>query len=144
MTEVPDEKVIEAAKIANAYNFIMKLPDQFDTTIGDRGVTISGGERQRVAIARALVRNPEVLIFDEATSALDAESEKVVQEAIESSLKDKTAVIVAHRLSTIVHCDTIYMFDNGRVVESGTHTQLIALNGLYKNLYEIQYNKSVK
>lgn len=144
MTDVPDEKVIEAAKIANAYNFIMRLPDQFDTTIGDRGVTISGGERQRVAIARALVRNPEVLIFDEATSALDAESEKVVQEAIESSLKDKTAVIVAHRLSTIVHCDTIYMFDNGKVVESGTHTELIALNGLYKNLYEIQYNKSVK
>lgn len=144
MTDIADDRVIEAAKIANAYNFIMKLPDQFDTTIGDRGVTLSGGERQRVAIARALVRNPEILIFDEATSALDAESEKVVQEAIESSLKDKTAVIVAHRLSTIVHCDTIYMFDNGQVVESGTHSELIAKNGMYKNLYEIQYNKSAK
>lgn len=144
MTEVSDERVIEAAKIANAYNFIMSLPDQFDAIIGDRGVTISGGERQRVAIARALVRNPEVLIFDEATSALDAESEKVVQDAIESSLKNKTAVIVAHRLSTIVNCDIIYMFDKGRVVESGTHTELIAKNGLYKNLYEIQYNKEVK
>jgi subfamily B ATP-binding cassette protein MsbA len=144
MNDVSDEKVIEAAKIANAYNFIMKLPDQFDTTIGDRGVTLSGGERQRVAIARALVRNPEILIFDEATSALDAESEKVVQEAIESSLKDKTAVIVAHRLSTIVHCDTIYMFDKGKVVESGTHSELISKGGLYKNLYEIQYNKNAK
>lgn len=144
MTEVSDEKVIEAAKIANAYNFIMSLPDKFDSIIGDRGVTISGGERQRVAIARALVRNPEVLIFDEATSALDAESEKVVQDAIDSSLKDKTAVIVAHRLSTIVNCDCIYMFDKGRVVESGTHTELIAKNGYYKNLYEIQYNKEVK
>lgn len=144
MTEVSDEKVIEAAKIANAYNFIMALPDKFDSIIGDRGVTISGGERQRVAIARALVRNPEVLIFDEATSALDAESEKVVQDAIESSLKDKTAVIVAHRLSTIVNCDCIYMFDKGSIVESGTHTELIAKNGYYKNLYDIQYNKEVK
>lgn len=144
MTEVSDEKVIEAAKIANAYNFIMALPDKFDSIIGDRGVTISGGERQRIAIARALVRNPEVLIFDEATSALDAESEKVVQDAIESSLKNKTAVIVAHRLSTIVNCDIIYMFDKGRVVERGTHSELIAKNGYYKNLYEIQYNKESK
>jgi subfamily B ATP-binding cassette protein MsbA len=139
MEDVDDERVIEAAKIANAYKFIMKLPDQFDTVIGDRGVTLSGGERQRVAIARALVRNPEILIFDEATSALDVESEKVVQDAIDSSLKDKTAVIVAHRLSTIVGCDTIYMFNNGEIVEKGTHQELLDMGGYYKNLYEIQF-----
>lgn len=142
MEDVEDERVIEAAKIANAYKFIMKLPDQFDTVIGDRGVTLSGGERQRVAIARALVRNPEILIFDEATSALDVESEKVVQDAIDSSLKDKTAVIVAHRLSTIVGCDTIYMFNNGEIVEKGTHQELLDMGGYYKNLYEIQFENS--
>lgn len=142
MVDVSDDKVIEAAKIANAYNFIMNLPDQFDTTIGDRGVTISGGERQRIAIARALVRNPEILIFDEATSALDAESERVVQNAIDSSLKNKTAVIVAHRLSTIINCDTIYMFEKGSVVESGTHAELMTMNGYYKKLYDIQFQKS--
>ena len=142
MEDVDDERVIEAAKIANAYKFIMKLPDQFDTVIGDRGVTLSGGERQRVAIARALVRNPEILIFDEATSALDVESEKVVQDAIDSSLKDKTAVIVAHRLSTIVGCDTIYMFNNGEIVEKGTHQELLDMGGYYKNLYEIQFENS--
>jgi subfamily B ATP-binding cassette protein MsbA len=139
MEDVEDDSVIESAKIANAYKFIMKLPDQFDTVIGDRGVTLSGGERQRVAIARALVRNPEILIFDEATSALDVESEKVVQDAIDSSLKDKTAVIVAHRLSTIVGCDTIYMFNNGEIVEKGTHQELLEMNGYYKNLYDIQF-----
>lgn len=139
MTDVEDEKVIEAARIANAYNFIMNLPDQFDTVIGDRGVTVSGGERQRIAIARALVRNPEILIFDEATSALDAESEKVVQDAIDSSLKNKTAVIVAHRLSTIINCDTIFMFDKGKVVEYGSHSELMDINGFYKNLYELQF-----
>lgn len=143
MEDVEDDEVIESAKIANAYKFIMKLPDQFDTVIGDRGVTLSGGERQRVAIARALVRNPEILIFDEATSALDVESEKVVQDAIDSSLKDKTAVIVAHRLSTIVNCDTIYMFNNGEVVEQGTHQELLEMNGYYKNLYDIQFKKGI-
>jgi len=143
MEDVEDDEVIESAKIANAYKFIMKLPDQFDTVIGDRGVTLSGGERQRVAIARALVRNPEILIFDEATSALDVESEKVVQDAIDSSLKDKTAVIVAHRLSTVVNCDTIYMFNNGEVVEQGTHQELLEMNGYYKNLYDIQFKKGI-
>nr|CAG4635486.1 EOG090X07AW [Artemia franciscana] len=143
MEDVDDDEVIESAKIANAYKFIMKLPDQFDTIIGDRGVTLSGGERQRIAIARALVRNPEILIFDEATSALDVESEKVVQDAIDSSLKDKTAVIVAHRLSTIVNCDTIYMFSNGEVVEQGTHQELLEMNGYYRSLYDIQFKKGI-
>lgn len=133
------DDIIDAAKRANAYNFITKMPEGFNTKIGDRGMTLSGGERQRVAIARALVRNPEILVFDEATSALDAESEKIVQNAINDSLKDKTAIIVAHRLSTIIDCDTIVVFDKGVVAEVGTHNELVSLNGLYKNLYDIQF-----
>jgi subfamily B ATP-binding cassette protein MsbA len=139
MDDISQEDVISAAKQANAYNFIMNLPEGFDSIIGNRGSTLSGGERQRIAIARALVRNPEVLIFDEATSALDAESEKVVQEAIDSSLLKKTAVIVAHRLSTITSCDEIYVFDKGSIVESGTHRELIEKDGYYRKLYDIQF-----
>ncbi len=139
MDEISQEAVIEAAKQANAFNFVMNLPNGFETIIGNRGSTLSGGERQRIAIARALVRNPEILIFDEATSALDAESEKVVQEAIDSSLLKKTAVIVAHRLSTITSCDEIYVFDRGSIVESGTHRELIEKKGYYRKLYDIQY-----
>lgn len=139
MDDILQEDVIAAAKQANAYNFIMNLPNGFDTVIGNRGSTLSGGERQRIAIARALVRNPEILIFDEATSALDAESEKVVQEAIDSSLLKKTAVIVAHRLSTITSCDEIYVFDKGSIVESGTHRELIEKDGVYRKLYDIQF-----
>ncbi len=137
-----DEDIINAAKSANAYNFIMNTPNGFDTMIGDRGVNLSGGERQRIAIARALVRNPQILIFDEATSALDAESEKVVQEPINKSLENKTAVIVAHRLSTIIDCDTIYVFENGRIAEFGTHIDLISNDGIYKKLYDIQFDKT--
>lgn len=133
------EDIIEAAKVANAYNFIIKLPQGFDTNIGDRGVLLSGGERQRVAIARALVRNPQIIIFDEATSALDAESERIVQDAINHSLEKRTAVIVAHRLSTIINCDEIIVFDHGKIKERGSHSQLIAHNGIYKKLYDIQF-----
>ncbi|MEI6091317.1 MAG: ABC transporter ATP-binding protein [bacterium] len=139
MDEISQEDVISAAQQANAYNFIMNMPNGFETIIGNRGSTLSGGERQRIAIARALVRNPEILIFDEATSALDAESEKVVQEAIDSSLLKKTAVIVAHRLSTITSCDVIYVFDQGSIVESGTHRELIEKDGYYRKLYDIQF-----
>lgn len=139
MDEISQEDVISAAQQANAYNFIMNMPNGFETVIGNRGSTLSGGERQRIAIARALVRNPEILIFDEATSALDAESEKVVQEAIDSSLLKKTAVIVAHRLSTITSCDVIYVFDQGSIVESGTHRELIDEDGYYRKLYDIQF-----
>lgn len=138
------EQIIEAAKLSNAYNFISKLPNGFETMLGDRGVNISGGERQRVAIARALLRNPEIIVFDEATSALDAESEKIVQEAINESLKNRTAVIVAHRLSTIINCDEILVFDKGRIAERGNHKELIAMNGLYKKLYEIQYGENAE
>jgi subfamily B ATP-binding cassette protein MsbA len=135
------EDIVQAAKSANAYNFIMKMPKGFDTIIGDRGVMLSGGERQRIAIARALVRNPYILVFDEATSALDAESEKTVQDAINNSLENKTAIIVAHRLATVRNCDEILVFDHGKIIERGTHGQLIARNGVYRKLYDIQFAK---
>ncbi|MEJ5286265.1 MAG: ABC transporter ATP-binding protein [Bacteroidota bacterium] len=133
-----EEDILKACQISNSLNFIMKLPEGLDTVIGERGVMLSGGERQRIAIARALVRNPEILIFDEATSSLDSESEKVVQEAINASLKDKTAVIVAHRLSTIVNADEILVFENGKIVERGTHSQLLANKNIYHKLYTLQ------
>lgn len=137
-----EENLEIAAKTSNSYKFINEMPEQFDTFLGDRGVNISGGERQRIAIARALLRKPQILIFDEATSALDVESEKIVQNAINNSLKNKTAIIVAHRLSTIVNCDLIVVFEKGRIVEQGTHTELIAMNGYYSNLYDIQFKNS--
>ena len=124
-----------ASKTANCYNFVSQMTDGFNTFVGDRGVNISGGERQRIAIARALLRKPNFLIFDEATSALDAENEKLVQGAINNSLENKTAVIVAHRLSTIINCDKIVVFDKGKIVEQGTHKELLANNGYYANLY---------
>lgn len=138
--EATDEEVINAAKTANAYKFIEKMPKGIHTKIGDRGVLISGGERQRIAIARALLRQPQILVFDEATSALDVESEKIVQEAINSSLVGRTAVLVAHRLSTIKDCDKIYVFDNGKIIESGTHNQLIAMGQVYKKMCDIQFD----
>ncbi len=136
------EEIINASKQANAYKFIANLPNGFDTKIGDRGVTLSGGERQRIAIARAILRNPDILLFDEATSALDSENEKIVQLAIEQNLKDKTAIIVAHRLATIIDCDEIFVFDNGKIVEKGTHTELLKTDGIYAKLYNIQYGKA--
>lgn len=136
-----DQDMIDAAKTANAYNFIRKLPQGFETLIGDRGVILSGGERQRIAIARALVRKPEILIFDEATSSLDSESEKIVQQAISDSLTDRTAILVAHRLATIIDCDEILVFDEGRIAERGSHQYLLGLNGVYRKLYDIQFNQ---
>jgi len=132
------DQVVQAARLANADGFIQKLERKYQTEIGDRGVQLSGGERQRIAIARALLGNPEILIFDEATSALDNESEKIVQTAINEILHNKTAILVAHRLSTIVDADIIYVLQNGTIVESGTHQQLIALGGVYHKLYELQ------
>ncbi|MGQ9819881.1 MAG: ABC transporter ATP-binding protein [Candidatus Kapaibacteriales bacterium] len=134
------DEVVESARVSNSLTFVEKLPNGFKTLIGERGVLLSGGERQRIAIARALLRNPSILIFDEATSALDSESEKVVQDAIYKSLENRTAIIVAHRLATIVDCDQILVFDSGRIVEKGTHSELIKFNGIYRKLYALQTN----
>lgn len=137
---ISQEKLVEVTQHANAYDFINKLPDKFATMIGDRGVTLSGGERQRIAIARALLSDPEILIFDEATSSLDTESEKIVQNAINNVLENKTAIIVAHRLSTILDADLILVLKDGEIAERGTHSELLELNGIYRKLYDIQFD----
>jgi len=133
------EQVVRSAKLANAHKFIEEKPQQYGTLVGDRGIQLSGGQRQRLAIARAMVKNPELLIFDEATSALDNESEKVVQEAIDYALQDRTALVVAHRLSTVKNADKIIVMDRGKVAESGSHQELLEKNGLYKMYYDIQF-----
>ena len=134
LTEVSDSEVFQAAREANAYEFIMSLPEGFNTIIGDKGVTLSGGEKQRVAIARALLKKSSILIFDEATSALDNESEKEIQSAIEKASKDKTTFIIAHRLSTVEKADQICVLENGIITQSGTHNELIKEEGLYNIL----------
>ena len=132
------EQVIEAAKIANAHDFIMESEHGYDTMIGDRGGRLSGGQRQRVSIARAILKNPPILILDEATSALDTESERLVQEALERLMKSRTTIAIAHRLSTIKNADEIYVLYEGEIVECGQHDELIAKNGYYKRLYDMQ------
>ena len=132
------EQVIEAAKIANAHEFIMESEHGYDTMIGDRGGRLSGGQRQRVSIARAILKNPPILILDEATSALDTESERLVQEALERLMKSRTTIAIAHRLSTIKNASEIYVLYEGEIVESGQHDELIAKNGYYKRLYDMQ------
>ena len=134
------KRQVEAAKVANAKEFINDLPHGFDTVIGEKGVRLSGGQRQRLAIARALLKDPPILILDEATSSLDTESEKNVQEAIDNLMKDRTVLVIAHRLSTIINADQIIVLDNGKIVESGSHTELLEKDGIYKNLYNIQFN----
>lgn len=133
------EEVEAAAKAANAHDFIMGLPEGYDTMLGDRGVNISGGQRQRISIARAILKNPQILILDEATSALDTESERIVQEALDRLMVGRTSFVIAHRLSTIKNADRILVMEKGRLVEDGSHEELIAQEGLYAHLYRIQY-----
>lgn len=137
-TDATDEEIANAAKIANAYEFITKSEHGFDTNIGDRGGRLSGGQRQRVSIARAILKNPPILILDEATSALDTESERLVQDALEKLMKTRTTVAVAHRLSTIKHADEICVLHEGKIVERGTHDELIGKDGYYKKLHDMQ------
>lgn len=132
------QQVEEAAKIANAHQFIMEMEDGYQTNVGDRGCRLSGGQRQRISIARAILKNPPILILDEATSALDTESERLVQDALERLMKSRTTIAIAHRLSTIRNADAIYVLHEGKIVEQGTHDQLIALNGYYKRLNDMQ------
>ena len=136
--DATEEQIIAAAKIANAHDFIMQTEAGYDTNVGDRGMKLSGGQRQRLSIARAVLRNPEILILDEATSALDTESEKLVQEALTSLLEGRTSVVIAHRLSTIHNADRIIVIDSGRIAEQGTHAELMAKNGIYAKLIEMQ------
>ena len=137
------DEISRAAKIANAHNFIMKMPKGYDTIVGERGFRLSGGEKQRLAIARAVFKDPPILILDEATSQLDTESEMLVQEAIDRMMAGRTVFVVAHRLSTIKHASTIYVMDGGRIVESGAHDELIKKNHLYKRLYDLQFKDNL-
>ena len=138
-TDISKDEVIKSTRAANAEGFIMKLPQGYDTIIGDRGMLLSGGERQRISIARAILKDSAILILDEATSALDSESEMLVQEAIGHLMKDRTVFVIAHRLSTIKHADKIIVLDKGRIAESGIHEELIEKEGVYKRLYELQF-----
>lgn len=137
--DVSDEEIIRAAKIANVYDFIVKLPYGFNTVVGERGINLSGGQKQRVAIARAIISDPRILIFDEATSSLDTESELLIQQALDNLLKGRTAFIIAHRLSTIRKADKIVVIENGEIVEVGTHKELITKKGTYEKLYSLQF-----
>ncbi|MBR1397011.1 MAG: ABC transporter ATP-binding protein [Selenomonadaceae bacterium] len=137
--DASDDEVLAAAKAANADEFIRQLPDGYNTLIGERGLNLSGGQRQRMAIARAILKNPRILILDEATSALDTESEKIVQSALDDLMVGRTSFVIAHRLSTIFDADHIFVIDHGHVVEDGSHKELLARNGVYANLYNIQF-----
>lgn len=135
-----EEEIIEAAKQANAWKFIDTFPEKLETLVGERGVKLSGGQRQRIAIARAILKNPSILVLDEATSSLDADSEKLVQEALDELMKNRTTIIIAHRLATIRKVDKIYVIDGGTIIESGTHDELSILeNGLYSSLVKLQF-----
>ena len=137
--DASEEEIIQAAKHAAAHDFIMELPEGYDTIVGEDGVKLSGGQRQRVSIARAMLKNAPILLLDEATSALDTESERKVQTALNELMKDRTTLVIAHRLSTVVDADLIYVINQGRAVEQGTHQELVDQNGIYAKLYAMQF-----
>ena len=137
------DELIAAARTANAYDFITKLPEGFDTELGERGVKLSGGQKQRLALARAILADPKILILDEATSSVDAEAEYLIQQALERVLKGRTALVIAHRLSTIRNADKILVLDSGRIVETGNHAELMQRGGLYSRLYQRQMELAV-
>jgi ABC-type multidrug transport system fused ATPase/permease subunit len=131
---------MQAAKAANAHEFIQNMENGYDTIVGERGVKLSGGQRQRIAIARAFLKNAPILLFDEATSSLDSRSEQLIQSALKEMGRNKTVILIAHRLSTIEHADLIFVMDDGKVIEKGKHEELLINGGLYKSLYEAQFN----
>ena len=133
-----DDQIIESAQIAEAHEFILSLPQGYDTIVGERGQKLSGGRRQRIAIARAVLKNPPILILDEATSAVDNDTEAAIARSLEKITKNRTTIAIAHRLSTIRHADCIYVLEYGKIVEQGTHEQLVAKNGVYANLWRVQ------
>jgi subfamily B ATP-binding cassette protein MsbA len=137
--DATDAEIERAARAANAHDFVAAMPQGYDTQVGERGTDLSGGQRQRIAIARAILRDPPILVFDEATSALDTESERLVQQAIETLLEGRTVLVIAHRLSTIQRADAILVLQDGRIVERGTHAELLGQGGLYRHLYELQF-----
>ena len=132
------EEIEAAAKVANAHDFIMELPKGYETNIGDSGNKLSGGQKQRLSIARAVLKNPPLMIMDEATSALDTESERLVQDALEKMMRNRTSIVIAHRLSTIQNADTIVVLQKGKIVEKGSHKELLETSGVYKNLVDMQ------
>ncbi len=131
--------MIDASRAGNIHEFIVSLPDDYDTVVGERGYRLSGGERQRIAIARVILKDPRVLVLDEATSHLDSLSEALIQEALQRVMEGRTSIVIAHRLATILAADKILVLDKGRLVESGTHGELLAQGGLYASLYETQF-----
>jgi subfamily B ATP-binding cassette protein MsbA len=139
-----DEEIIAAARAANAYDFIMKLPRQFETTVGEQGIRLSGGERQRICIARALLKDAPILILDEATSSLDSDSELEVQKALENLMRGRTTIVIAHRLSTVQNADFIITLANGKIVEQGRHSELMMLDSEYRRLYQLQFSQFSK
>jgi len=140
--EASDEEVIEAAKRAHAHEFIQVLPQGYASFLGEQGVRLSGGQKQRIALARAILKDPKVLLLDEATSALDAESEHHVQAALNELMKDRTTLIIAHRLATVVHADMIVLMEEGKIIDTGTHAELLESSSLYKRLCELQFDKA--
>jgi subfamily B ATP-binding cassette protein MsbA len=140
MIDIDPELVYGAAKAANAHNFITQMSEGYDTIIGEKGSRLSGGQKQRIAIARAILNNPEIIIFDEATSALDSEAEMLIQEAMANIIKNRTVIMVAHRLSTIKHADRILVVSEGSIIEEGSHDDLMSANGSYKYIHDLQFN----